>query len=174
MFRIFSFSQNCIRPSVAFSRISRQSSSAPPAMFQYPAPSSHPPSSGTVSSHRSSISQTRISREAGSPLPVGSVTAQIRIFDRIQGVQLFRSFRRNPIHQKSSVAMKGRRIRLRISSRIRSRIIGETASSRFPSSAAVNERIIPVWALNRSIYGFRRSGSGYSAAGGAPGIGFTL
>ena len=49
IFRIFFSCRKAIFPPVTFSRISRQSSSAPPAIFQYPAPSSQPPSSGSVS-----------------------------------------------------------------------------------------------------------------------------
>ena len=104
--------------------------------------------------------QARISSAASFPAGIGSCTAHTITLDRIQGVQLFRSFRLNPIHQKSSVRMNGSRIRLRISARIRLRISGDTRSSRFPSRDAVSDRIIPVWAQNRSTYGFRMSGSG--------------
>ena len=101
MFRIFSSCQKLSRPSVASSSSSRQSSSAPPAMFQYPAPSSQPPSSGTTSSHRSSIPQARITVSRRSASAMGSLMAQHSTLETIQGVQLHRSFRMKPIHQKS-------------------------------------------------------------------------
>ena len=64
---------------------------------------------------------------------------------------MLRSFRRKPIHQKSSVRINGRRILPRISSRILFRIMGDTVSRRFPTRLVVSDRIMPVWALNRSI-----------------------
>ena len=78
----------------------------------------------------------------------------------IQGVQLHKSFRRTPIHQKSSVSMKGLRIRRAISRFIRRQISGVSASSRVFSKCRTRERIMPVCAENKSMYGFSVSGRG--------------